>query len=41
MTNLAFFIVLLLLAICVVLIGALGVVLWWSEDEIRKTEASS
>jgi hypothetical protein len=35
------FIVLLLLAICVVLIGALGVVLWWSEDEIRKTEASS
>lgn len=41
MTNLAFFIVLLLLSICVVLIGALGVVLWWSEDEIRKTETSS
>jgi len=33
--TLTFFLVLLLLAICVVLIGALGVVLWWGERELH------
>jgi hypothetical protein len=33
--TLTFFLVLLLLAICVALIGALGVVLWWSERELH------
>ena len=33
--TLTFFLVLLLLAICVGAVALLGIVLWWSERELR------